>query len=54
MSYAAAGLAANAGKYQEMQVLAASPGENAWLVHVERFLRARRPTIPTLLREAGG
>jgi len=35
-------------------VLAVAPGENAWLVHVERFLRARKPAIPTMLREAGG
>jgi polar amino acid transport system substrate-binding protein len=35
-------------------VLAAPPGENAWLVHVERFLRARKPTIATMLQEAGG
>jgi polar amino acid transport system substrate-binding protein len=35
-------------------VFAVAPGENAWLVHVERFLRARKPTVATMLREAGG
>ncbi|AHG88268.1 ABC-type transporter, periplasmic subunit family 3 [Gemmatirosa kalamazoonensis] len=34
-------------------VLAVAKGENAWLVHVERFLRARRPTIPAEMRSAG-
>jgi polar amino acid transport system substrate-binding protein len=33
-------------------VLALPPGENAWLVHVERWLRAHESRIPTMLREA--
>jgi len=35
-------------------VLAVAPGENAWLVHVERFLRRRKAQVPNALREAGG
>jgi polar amino acid transport system substrate-binding protein len=35
-------------------VLAVAPGENAWLVHVERFLRARKPQVPNMVRGAGG
>lgn len=35
-------------------VLAAPPGENAWLVHVERFLRTRQAQVPNDLRRAGG
>jgi polar amino acid transport system substrate-binding protein len=31
-------------------VLAVAPGENAWLVHVERYLRSAEPTVPQLLR----
>jgi ABC-type amino acid transport substrate-binding protein len=34
-------------------VLAAPPGENAWLVHVERFLRARMSQVPNAVRAAG-
>ena len=35
---------------QEKRVFAAAPGENGWLVRVERFLHARRDSIPALLR----
>jgi polar amino acid transport system substrate-binding protein len=38
---------------QDKHVLAAPPGENAWLVYVERFLLAERSTIPGLLRSVG-
>jgi polar amino acid transport system substrate-binding protein len=34
-------------------VLAAPPGENAWLLYLERQLRQRRDTVPILLRAAG-
>jgi len=33
-------------------VLAAAPGENAFLMRVERVLRARRSAVPRLLRSA--
>jgi polar amino acid transport system substrate-binding protein len=36
--------------HEAEHVLAAVPGENAWLVHIERFLRDRESTIPALLR----
>ena len=32
--------------------IATPPGENAWLVHIERRLRARRAEVPRLLRSA--
>lgn len=35
---------------EEDRVLAAPPGENAWLVRVERFLEARRDSVPRMLR----
>lgn len=38
---------------REERVFAAPPGENAWLSHVERFLHARRDSIPALLRRSG-
>src|SRR4051812_5925338 len=33
-------------------VLATAPGENGWLVHVERTLHARQPDVPALLASA--
>ena len=39
---------------ERRHVLAVAPGENAWLVRVERFLRAREPQVPNELRRAGG
>jgi len=33
-------------------VVAVPLGENAWLVHVERELRARKPQVATHLRAA--
>jgi polar amino acid transport system substrate-binding protein len=38
--------------YEAKHVVAAAPGENAWLVHLERFLRARRAGVPAALRAA--
>ena len=38
---------------QEKRVFAAAPGENGWLVRVERFLHARRDSIPALVRREG-
>ncbi|HEX6038250.1 substrate-binding periplasmic protein [Longimicrobium sp.] len=35
---------------QEGRVFAVPPGENGWLVRVERFLHARRDSVPALLR----
>jgi polar amino acid transport system substrate-binding protein len=37
---------------QHPHVLALPPGENAWLVHVERWLRAHASEVPALLRGA--
>ena len=34
----------------ETRVFAAAPGENGWLTRIERFLHARRDSIPALLR----
>ncbi|MBB4638083.1 transporter substrate-binding domain-containing protein [Longimicrobium terrae] len=34
----------------EARVIAAPPGENAWLVTVERFLRAHEDEVPAMLR----
>ncbi|HYD54048.1 MAG TPA: flagellar export chaperone FliS [Gemmatimonadaceae bacterium] len=42
MSYAAAGHAANAGKYQEMQVIAASPGQLVVMVYDHLLVSLRR------------
>jgi hypothetical protein len=36
---------------QQKHVMATAPGENAWLVRVERSLRARQGEVPRLLRE---
>jgi polar amino acid transport system substrate-binding protein len=36
---------------QRKHVMAVAPGENAWLVRVERELRARQAEIPRMLRE---
>ena len=36
---------------EQKHVMAAAPGENAWLVRVERELRARQSEIPRMLRE---
>jgi polar amino acid transport system substrate-binding protein len=33
-------------------VLALAPGENAWLVHVERWLRAHESRVPAMLRKS--
>lgn len=33
-------------------VMAVPPGENAWLVYVDRFLGARRAAVPPMLRDA--
>ena len=44
------GLSAGEVLDQEKRVFAAAPGENGWLVRVERFLHARRDSIPALLR----
>jgi len=41
-----------AGREPKEHVLAASPGENAWLVRIEQVLRARREEVPSLLRRA--
>jgi polar amino acid transport system substrate-binding protein len=38
--------------HEAHHVLALSPGENAWLVHVERFLEPRRPAVAAALRRA--
>jgi polar amino acid transport system substrate-binding protein len=38
---------------QTPHVLAASPGENAWLMRIEQMLIARQPTIPQELRRGG-
>lgn len=38
---------------QEQRVFAVPPGENGWLTRVERFLHARRDSIPTMLRREG-
>jgi polar amino acid transport system substrate-binding protein len=35
---------------EERRVFAAPPGENGWLVRVERFLHAHRDSVPVLLR----
>lgn len=45
MSYAAAGLAANAGKYQEMQVLAASPGQLVIMVYDHLLVSLKRARL---------
>jgi polar amino acid transport system substrate-binding protein len=37
---------------QSRHVMAAAPGENAWLVHVERFLHARESRVGSMLRGA--
>jgi polar amino acid transport system substrate-binding protein len=37
---------------EERHVLAAPPGENAWLVRVERLLHARERAVPGMLRAA--
>lgn len=37
----------------EKRVFAAAPGENGWLVRVERFLHQRRDSIPIMLRREG-
>ena len=37
---------------ESRHVMAAAPGENAWLMHVERFLRARAPRVGPTLRGA--
>lgn len=37
---------------KKKHVMAAPPGENAWLVFVERQLHQHRPTIPALVRSA--
>ena len=37
---------------QQQHVLAVPPGENAWLVRVERLLRDRKGQVPTQLRSA--
>jgi polar amino acid transport system substrate-binding protein len=37
---------------KKKHVMAAPPGENAWLVFVERQLRHHEPTIPALVRSA--
>jgi polar amino acid transport system substrate-binding protein len=37
---------------EERHVLAAPPGENAWLVRVERALHAREREVPAMLRAA--
>lgn len=36
---------------QQKRVMAVAPGENAWLVRVERSLHARQNQIPRMLRE---
>jgi polar amino acid transport system substrate-binding protein len=36
---------------QQKHVMAAAPGENAWLVRVERSLRTREREVPRLLRQ---
>ena len=38
---------------QEKRVFAVPPGENGWLTRVERFLHARRDSIPAMLRAEG-
>lgn len=38
---------------RERRVFAVPPGENGWLVRVERFLHARRDSVPALLRGEG-
>jgi polar amino acid transport system substrate-binding protein len=38
--------------HTEAHVLAAAPGENAWLLHVDTVLLARRGRVPGLLRGA--
>jgi ABC-type amino acid transport substrate-binding protein len=35
---------------EDRHVLATAPGENAWLVHVERQLRAHESRVPAMLR----
>lgn len=45
MSYAAAGLAAHAGKYQEMQVLAASPGQLVLMVYDHLLVSLKRARL---------
>ena len=37
---------------EKRHVLAVPPGENAWLVHVERLLRQREPEVPRLMAAA--
>ncbi len=39
---------------ETQHVMATPLGENAWLVRIERFLRARLPRIPRMLMEHGG
>lgn len=34
-------------------VLAAPPGENAWIMHLEAFLRDQEPELPALIAERG-
>jgi hypothetical protein len=36
--------------HEAEHVVATIPGENAWLVHIERFLREHESVIPGLLR----
>jgi len=40
------------GSTTRRHVLATAPGENGWLVHVERTLHARQPDVPVLLASA--
>jgi ABC-type amino acid transport substrate-binding protein len=37
---------------EKRHVLAAPPGENAWLVRLEQMLRASEPRVPALMAEA--
>jgi hypothetical protein len=37
---------------QHKHVLAVAPGENAWLVRVERLLHAQESHVPAMLRSA--
>jgi hypothetical protein len=36
--------------HEAHHVIAAPPGENAWLAHIERSVRVRTPVIGELLR----
>jgi polar amino acid transport system substrate-binding protein len=42
-----------ASKDKDHFVIAASPGENAWLVHVERALEHQRPSMQAALQGEG-